>query len=74
MTGEEFNKKESKRKAAIIGYGYKILILTRSNPSKRDELPNKDFLMDNLFQCIEILRTTEQKIVYYDIDKATIIT
>ena len=72
MTQEEFDKKEKQRKAAIFGYGYKMLILVLSK-SKRDKLPEDSVLLEFLQKGINKLRTEGINELTMDLDTLTII-
>lgn len=72
LTQEEFDKKERQRKAAIFGYGYKMLILYYSQ-SKRDNLPKDDLLVPVLELAISRLKHEDIYELTIDLDTLTII-
>lgn len=72
LTQEEFDKKERQRKAAIFGYGYKMLILYYSQ-SKRDYLPEDEVLVLILGSAISRLRNENIHELTIDLDTLTII-
>ncbi len=69
---EEFDKKERQRKAAIFGYGYKMLILYYSQ-SKRDNLPKDDLLVPVLELAIFRLKQEDIHELTIDLDTLTIV-
>lgn len=72
LTQEEFDKKERQRKAAIFGYGYKVLILYYSK-SKRDNLPQDSQLKPVLMSAISCLKNENINELSIDLDTLTII-
>lgn len=74
MTQAQFDKKEKQRTAAVLGYGYKQLVIYNSNPSKRDKLPEDEVTKEILNKCIFFLKNFEDKLLALDLDTMNLTT